>query len=311
MITFVSPAIEAEALLTKSRFYITKALQRRASGDHEEYQLWSSLALELLGKAALSKVHPCLVVDPTHAPSLFVAAGIAATTDVKTITAKTLFERLKQLSTRFDEAVRVFCVEVSQRRNAELHSGEVPFRTTKAEAWEGRFWRACVIILELVNLTLEEWIGDEEAADARRSLNLSEERIRLAVLVKMEEAKEYFGSLPQKERDSLRFESETKFAFHYTNLFHFMNEHEWPLECPVCRSRGFLAGDYISEEITDTDYAELWEMVRREYLADEFHCPVCNLHFVGREELEVAGLDLGTTETEERQIDYEPDYGND
>jgi len=37
------------------------------------------------------------VVDPTHWQSMFVAAGINVTTDVKTITAKTLFERLAHL----------------------------------------------------------------------------------------------------------------------------------------------------------------------------------------------------------------------
>jgi len=31
---------------------------RTVSGDLDEYQLWASLALELLGKAALARIHP-------------------------------------------------------------------------------------------------------------------------------------------------------------------------------------------------------------------------------------------------------------
>ena len=59
-----------------------------------EYQLWASLALELLGKFALAQIHPCLVADPQSSVSLFAAAGVNIGTDVKTISAKTVFERL-------------------------------------------------------------------------------------------------------------------------------------------------------------------------------------------------------------------------
>ncbi|HWK32608.1 MAG TPA: hypothetical protein VNR51_02870, partial [Hyphomicrobium sp.] len=57
-------AISGDALHAKSKVYIGRALARKAHGDLEEYQLWSSLALELLGKAALARKHPSLVVDP-------------------------------------------------------------------------------------------------------------------------------------------------------------------------------------------------------------------------------------------------------
>lgn len=60
----INTAISEEALLGKSRAYIAKALRRKGEQDLEEYQLWASLALELLGKAALAHRHPCLVVDP-------------------------------------------------------------------------------------------------------------------------------------------------------------------------------------------------------------------------------------------------------
>ncbi len=93
-------AINGDALHAKSKVYIGRALTRKGAGDLDEYQLWASLALELLGKAALARKHPSLVVDPTHWQSMFVAAGINVTTDVKTITAKTLFERLAHLVRR-------------------------------------------------------------------------------------------------------------------------------------------------------------------------------------------------------------------
>jgi hypothetical protein len=306
-----SIAISLETLLSKSKFYAAKALERRGTGDLEEYQLWASLALELLGKAALAKVHPCLVVDPNHSPSLFVAAGVSLTTDVKTIMAKTLFERLKQLAPGFDESVRTFCQEISERRNAELHSGDLPFRTMNVEAWEARYWHACDIILTSMEMSLGEWIGDEQAADAQRTLDMDREKKRLAVLVKIERSRKSFMDRPQATRERERDESKHKENYHFPELFFWENEHEWSGECPACQSKGFFGGDQTHEEITETGVgSDLWESVERDFRADEFHCPVCGLELIGQQQVSDAGLELDYTDTEERRIEYEPDYGN-
>jgi len=89
-----NPALESGALYAKSQVYIRRGLRAQSDGDTEEYQLWASLAIELLGKAALAKIHLTLVADPTHYQSLFAACGHQLSPDLKTITAKTLFERL-------------------------------------------------------------------------------------------------------------------------------------------------------------------------------------------------------------------------
>lgn len=88
-----------------------------------EYQLWASLALELLGKSALAGIHPCLVADPQSSVSLFAAAGVMIGTDLKTITAKTVFERLSHVSTRFDRKTQDYCQNMSLRRNARVALG--------------------------------------------------------------------------------------------------------------------------------------------------------------------------------------------
>src|SRR3984893_17473988 len=88
----ITTALSADALMGKSQAYIGRALVAKAAGSMGEYQLWASLALELVGKAALAKIHPCLVADPQSYAWLFAAAGINISTDIKTIIAKTLFE---------------------------------------------------------------------------------------------------------------------------------------------------------------------------------------------------------------------------
>lgn len=309
--TEVTITISEEALLGKSKAYVAKALRRKSDEDLEEYQLWASLALELLGKAALAHRHPCLVVDPTHSPSLFVAAGVSATTDVKTITAKTLFERLRQIVPPFDENVRQYCLAISERRNAELHSGDVPFKAMKVEAWEARYWYACNIILASMGRDLDDWIGEGEAKEKQQLLAIAAERLKAGVMVKIEAAKVKVQQLPQKIREQLIEEAEARTASHYADIFKWANDNSWEERCIVCGAKGYLAGDSVHEEVIEETYNDgPWETVEIDYSADEFACPVCGLHLTGQAEVEAGGYKLNHSETDERQIDYEPEYGN-
>jgi hypothetical protein len=137
-----NPALAPEALYTKSEVYIRRGLRAQANEDTEEYQLWASLALELLGKAALAKVHPALIADPQHFQSILAACGRELSPDVRTIVARTLFERLHHIDKAFDVRHEKFCIQIAVRRNAELHSGESPFSGMASETWEREFWGA-------------------------------------------------------------------------------------------------------------------------------------------------------------------------
>jgi hypothetical protein len=129
----MNPALAPDALYAKSQVYIRRGFRAQATGDFEEYQLWGSLALELLGKAALGRVHPALVADPQHYESLFAACGKPVSPDVRTIAAKTLFLRLGHIGKAFDARHQKFCAQMSLRRNSELHSGESPFLGMKPD----------------------------------------------------------------------------------------------------------------------------------------------------------------------------------
>jgi hypothetical protein len=129
-----------EAIFAKSKAYVQRALRCKKADDLDEYQLWASLALELLGKTCLARIHPSLIANPQDQISLFAASGLNLGTDIKTIATHTLYDRLRHITKGFDESVKKFCDDISQRRNAELHSGEVPFKEMKLEAWESRYW---------------------------------------------------------------------------------------------------------------------------------------------------------------------------
>lgn len=309
----VTPALNGEALFTKSRFYIRKALLRKTNNELDEYQLWASLALELLGKSALGSHHPSLIADPTHYQSMFAASGINLSTDVKTITAKTLYLRLWHLIPRFDEKNKVFCDQISLRRNAELHSGATPFNAMSLEAWEGSYWYACETILAHMKSDLDAWIGTADSSVPKAILEASKSARQQSVRLRVQRHSEEFSSRKKADREAALHDAEQKEHFHYRNLFSSYPDAEWPLQCPACGGKAFLAGIQVGEEVIDTqpDEYAMWETVEKELYAEQLRCPVCDLTLKGTDELENVGIDIYHTLTDEREMEFEPDYGND
>lgn len=305
-------AISGEALHSKSKVYIGRALSRKAAGDLDEYQHWASLALELLGKAALARQHPSLVVDPTHWQSMFVAAGVKITTDVKTITAKTLFQRLVHLVPKFNAKIQDFCGEIAERRNAELHSADLPFKTMRLDAWEARYWHACDTILNHMGSSLEQWLGAVDAKAPRLLLDEAVKALEAAVKLRVEAAKEQFAALKKAERERLAAEAELQEPQYQTDLFKGTYDGIWTERCPACRSRAFMTGEQTGENISDErDEHAIWEIVDREFVGEEFRCPTCELTLIGSDEIDAAGLNYIHEDRQEREMEYEDDYGND
>lgn len=305
-------AINGDALHAKSKVYIGRALARKTSGDLDEYQLWASLALELLGKAALAQKHPSLVVDPTHWQSMFVAACINVTTDVKTITAKTLFERLAHLVPRFDKTVQKFCQDIAGRRNAELHSADLPFRAMRLDAWEAQYWHACDTVLHHMGSSLEQWLGAADAKAPRQLLDEAANALEAAVKLRVKAAREHFDTQKKLERERLAAAAELREPQHQAGLFKGLYGEIWVESCPACKCRAFMTGDQTGEEISeDRNEYSIWEIVDREFVGEEFRCPTCDLSLMGSEEIEASGLSYIHEDQQEREMEYEPDYGND
>ena len=88
---------------------------------------------------------------------------------------------------------------------------------------------------------------------------------------------------------------------------------EWSLKCRACDGKAFLAGMQVGEEVIDTqpDEYAMWETVEKELYAEQFRCPVCDLALKGTEEQETVGIDVYHTLIDEREMEFEPDYGND
>jgi hypothetical protein len=305
------PAVSSEAIFAKSKAYMQRALRCKKADDLDEYQLWASLALELLGKTCLARIHPSLIVNPQDQISLFAASGLTLGTDIKTIATHTLYDRLRHITKGFDESVKRFCDDISQRRNAELHSGELPFKEMKLEAWEGRYWHAAQLILDRMDSSLEEWLGADQAKVSKELLAHAQKALIDAALVRIERAKEQFLNRKRKERDEALEAARNKESYHYSGLFQLVEDAAWEAQCPACGGKAYIAGIQV-EEVVLGDFSgdEEEEMVDKHYAGEEFRCPVCNLHLASQAEIEAAGLDPWHVETEVRERRYEEEYNN-
>ena len=309
----LSPALSHEALFNKSKTYIQRGLRAKQDGNLPEYQLWASIALELLGKAALADIHPSLVADPQSIDSLLVAAGIPVTTNVKTISAHTVFQRLGKVAKRFDEVTHKFCKDLSERRNAELHSAELPFHEMPVEAWEGHFWHACDVILDKMNSTLDDWLGAHEAKTPKDLLKHAKEANWQAAQMNVERVREAFESKYNKQqRQNLLMQAESLSPWLKIEQFRIYHDYHWETHCPSCTSKAFLGGYLWEEYVSDEqDSEDPWsEYVDRLFTAEEFVCPTCQLRIEGVQGLEAVGLDTNFEEHEIRERQYEPEYGN-
>jgi hypothetical protein len=273
------------------------------------------MALELLAKSSLSNIHPALVADPTHYQSLFAACGKEISPDIKTITAKTLFLRLSHISKEFDSRVKEFCEQLALRRNSEIHSGESPFSGMKAEAWERKYWYAVETILSMQAKELDEWLGAEDSKAPKQILQDAEAAVQMAVQTRIAHTKEDFESKHKnkKKRTELIEQSENFRAWEYWKEFNYSVDGFELNECPSCKAKGILGGVLWHEEVSDEidEYDPITEYVEKTYSAEEFICIVCGLHLSGTRELMATNLPEEFYETEEREREFEPDYGND
>jgi hypothetical protein len=319
MTSKIVPAISTDALLGKSKLYIKRALNSKASDDLDQYQLWASLAVELLGKSALASVHPSLIVDPNHYQSIFAAAGVKISSDVKTIAAHTLFERLRHIVPKFSDSARKFCEAMALRRNIELHSGEAPFRAMNLDAWESRYWHATQLILEFSDQSLEQWLGADMAKAPKDLLAQARDAEMAAAIVRIEECREAFGKKPKREREELHKIAKEIPEYRKMSLFTFDPDAIWNYICPACKADAVVAGTQLEEDILEQKILHderlgnlgLHEQVQRSYSAEELHCTACDLHLYTPQELEAAEVETEHDSIEWREIDYEPEYGND
>lgn len=299
-----------EALWLKAKAFLNRAMDETDERPFDEQALWASLALELLAKAALARVSPLLIAEPSEdGTNLLIASGLMEG-DAKfmSVRAKTLYSRCQKAFKPFDESE---AGKITHARNEYLHGSAVGFTSMPAAAWWPRYWTLAVILVGALERSVEELVGGDRTTIVERHLEQNQKNIEHRTEMLIERAKQRLaqwkaGTLPAKIAAEWSPGTSLTAGLKYSET----------ARCPACGGQGVIEGeDSVDvqmryEQIGEEDFEATLDVTAG---ADYFSCGNCGLVLDNYQLVEQAGFDT-TFDTQGDESDiayYEGDYGND
>jgi hypothetical protein len=279
-----------DALWIKARLFINRSMDD--DREFEEQAFWASASLELLGKAALSRVSPMLIAHPNDdGHSILIASGAVDYSDTfASVQAKAIWSRCARMFRPFNETE---AKKIAAGRNEYIHSVGVGFDKIPQAQWWPRYWAQAFILVEHLNKSITEFVGAKRSVTIEAHLQASKKyrAQRLATLVGR--------ALSQKQRHeagtlSAPLEASWQRFTHVSSLYTDVRS------CPACGSDGRLGGDDVVESHVDVLPAGQYDpddrffdprVVTLEVAPDAFSCRTCHLIIDDIDLLEEAGLD--------------------
>lgn len=318
---------DSARLLEKAQLYATYA--NESDRDSPLFGLWSSLYVELLCRAALAKIHPSLLADPTDGKNILYAFGVPFKGEPISIPAKTVYHRCQALVGGFDEQCQSHCMLMARARNAELHSAEAAFAPLRHNRWRAEHFRVTTILCKFLNVDILEFFEKQEIDDLAEQLVNNTKELEGRVKAKVDQFRGWFEKLSDAARIELRQKSEPE------TIALELEEVTLRTKCPACNSEAVAIG---KKELSTKVVVKNDDLVKiTTHRTEQFSCRVCKLD-LSKDELVIAGLpasiqvslnvdpiehfgidvkDYLDEDTIVRELEgrgyyfYEPDYGND
>lgn len=297
-----------QALLAKAQRYAELML----SYSREEWQfaVWSTLAMELLARAALAHVSPALLADPKDWQHLYFALGFAPKAprfQPRSIDIATVLSRIREAVPDFDARLCDFGVAHMGKRNEELHSGGTPFDGIGNSGWLPTFYEACEVLLKSMGETLAVLFGADEAKVASALIAAARDDAAKAVGKTVDEHKRIWGGKPGDERTLLSNQAATWAT----------RQKGHRVKCPACGSAAMVVGEPIAAPAKVIKDDQI--VVTQSFLPAKFECVACELKISGLPQLSAAGLGDTYKATftydaaeyyspEDEHAGYEPDF---
>lgn len=303
-----------EALWIKAKLFLNRAMDDDTR-SFDEQALWAALALELLAKAALSRVSPLLIAEPNEeGTNLLIASGLVkGDARFTSVRAKTLMARCHKAFKPFDQAE---AMKVINGRNEYLHSSGTGFMAIPPHAWWPRYWAQAAILVTALDREMGELVGSVREATVNKHLEQNAKNVEHRTQALIERARQrrqqwLDGTLPAKVSAEWRTGESLSATM----------GHRAAADCPACGSAGLLEGD----EVIDTevhysptgDYAEEYGYLDEVSVsltigAEYFSCPACQLVLPSYDLIDQAGIDTDfEVEGDIDDIAQEAEYGND
>jgi len=271
---------DPNALFIKAQRYVQQ--MDALDSDNWEYAFWSSLALELLARAALANVSPALLAESDkNWSNLYHSLGfkpIEEKFSPKSIAISEVLRRLSSILPEFTKELESFGVQHTGRRNAELHSGEPAFDGIKGSKWQPRFYQTCEVLLASMGMALKDFVGNDEAEVAKKLIEAAADDSAKVVNGEVAAHKKVWLAKTEPDRDILQKQA---VVWATRQMGH-------RVECPACDSQALLSGEPVSapnQRLNDDEIIET-----QEYLPVQFECIACGLTISGLSRLSAVGL---------------------
>lgn len=299
-----------EALFAKAKLFLNRAMDPEDARPFEEQALWASLALELLAKAALARVSPLLIAEPTEdGKNLLIASGLVeGDARFTSVRAKTLYSRCQKAFRPFNEGE---AGHITNARNDYLHGSTAGFTNMPEAAWWPRYWAQAAILVHALDLEIADLVGRDRDSVVTEHLDSNAQNLSNRVQMLMERAKQRLaqytaGTLPARVAKQWRPGSPVDAGL----------KHSEESTCPACGHVGLLEG----EEVLSTEVS--WQQLGPDdfeatidltVVSDYFGCSNCGLVLDSAELVETADLAVVfNAQGSDEDVDYyEGDYGND
>ncbi|MER2513668.1 MAG: hypothetical protein ABTQ25_14820 [Nitrosomonas ureae] len=270
---------DSEQLWLKAKTYAERA--NEVSHGNPDFPMRSALSLELLARAALTRVHPVLNADPRDDVSIMYACGFPVPGQPKSIPAHSVYLRLEKIVPGFSKAQREVCDFLALLRNQELHTSELAFSNLKESKWLPRYYEVCRLLCGFMGKPLEAFLGLEIAKTADALIATLARQTETAVKRRIADQAKSFSQKKPAARKQLVFEA--------TIALKTTSPGTTKEACPSCRTEGILSGSLIKELSPEYMHDRLY--IDQEFLANQFECLACGLRLQDVEEIAAAGLE--------------------
>ncbi|GAW96559.1 MULTISPECIES: hypothetical protein [Colwellia] len=277
--TIINNPWESDSLYAKALIYIQQ--MENSIAEDWQYGLWSSFALELLARSALSNISPVLLADSKNWRNITFALGSAPTAkkfNPISVSTKEVLARLTELLPDFTEEMAGFCSKHTDDRNAELHTGEVIFGKKGTANWLPRFYQACNALLKSMGKTLADLVSD--SAHAESLIQSLSDVAAKSVKQDISAHSKVWSNKPDTDKEDAALQAKTWAT----------RQSGHRVDCPSCSSTALVYGSpvgAVSTEIIEGD-DEVTE--RQSMLPSTFECIACRLKISGFSKLSACGL---------------------
>lgn len=290
--------------LAKAHLYFGRGSRHDRADD--EFTLWLLLGLEFVLRMPLARVHPTLLAVP-EGPSIMAAAGFPGATPPRSVSLKTVINRLQVVVPDFTKEHGEQCIRLLNLRNEELHTSAATLQNIRGEDWLPLLYNVLTPVCAHLGLAVDDLLTRPIAQEARALAVEADQKLAHEIEVRIEGCRTAFDLLSLSDQEVT--DREFLIIMEPSNRVEVL--------CPACTHTGAVIADPVRLTSQRLDDDEL--VFDAVLVPTSYRCTVCGLTLANPSEIKAAGLPLSYT-VERRQSVGEwyghedagwDDYGND